>query len=142
MTFRFHHIGVAVEDHQKASDVVSALLGYKIIKGPIDDPLQRVSVCFLGSGSAQDLIELVAPRPADESTACPISAFLKRRIGGYHICYEVDGLEQAIQEARKLGCVPIGAPVPASAFEGRRIAWMLLPGSLLLELLEAESATT
>ncbi len=137
MSLQFHHIGVAVERIETAADLVAALWNCRIVKGPLDDPIQQVTVCFLHSGNPRDpTIELVAPQSAEESKASPISAYLRKRIGGYHICYEVNNLEESLAKSRNLGCVVIGKPVAAVAFEGRRIAWVYTPDSLLFEMLE------
>ena len=62
--------------------------------------------------------------------------FLAKGIGAYHICYEVSDLEKTLEDVRASGCVLISAPVPAAAFEGRRIAWLSTPTRHLVELLE------
>ena len=98
------------------------------------DPIQRVEVCLLKRTSAPDepVLELVAPVGEDS----PIEKVLERGGGAYHVCYEVEGLEEALREARAANCVLISGPEPAVAFGGRRIAWLYTPARLLVELLE------
>ena len=56
--------------------------------------------------------------------------------GFYHVCYEVDDIEASIQDLRKLGFMLRHAPVPATAFNGRKIAWIYNRSIGLVELLE------
>lgn len=129
----FHHIGVAVAEIEKSQSLFETLFGYYMVRGPFEDPIQRVRVCFLAMKSGGDqLVELVAPLDGDS----PISNFLRKGMGGYHVCYETDSLDDAIKEGRDAGCVALGPPVPAVAFDNRRIAWLYTPGRFLVELLE------
>ncbi len=132
--FTMHHVGVAVADLDKAIAVHRAVLGHELADGPYHDPIQKVSVCFLrdavtGAGPA---IELVAPAAGDS----PVRTWISKQVGAYHVCYETDDLEIALAHVRKQRCVVIGAPVPAVAFSGRRVAWFFTPTRQLTELLE------
>jgi methylmalonyl-CoA/ethylmalonyl-CoA epimerase len=131
---RVHHIGVAVSSLEDAVPAYRAIFGYELLSGPFEDALQRVSVCFLGSGRpGEPAIELVAPA-AERS---PIGAVLARGVGAYHVCYEVPDVEAALAHARAHRCVIVSQPVPAVAFGGRRIAWFYMPTRQLVELLES-----
>jgi len=122
-----------VPDMQRAIESYQGIFGYQLLSGPFDDPIQNVSVCFLGQpGSQQVEIELVSPLGA----ASPIRSLLAKGGGAYHVCYEVPDLEQALKEAREQGCLLLGAPVPAVAFGGRRIAWCYTPTRQLFEVVE------
>lgn len=98
------------------------------------DPIQRVEICFLKRPSAPDepVLELVAPVGEDS----PIEKVLERGGGVYHVCYEVEALEEALKEARAANCVLISGPDPAVAFGGRRIVWLYTPAGFLVELVE------
>jgi methylmalonyl-CoA/ethylmalonyl-CoA epimerase len=110
-----------------------AIFGYRVLSGPFSDAIQNVSVCFLGTGESRELmIELVAP--AGEGS--PVSKVLAKGIGAYHVCYEVNDIEYALEHVRSEGCLVLGKPVSAVAFEGRRIAWFYTPTRQLVELLE------
>jgi len=129
---RLHHVGVAVASIKDALPVHRAVFGHELLAGPFEDPIQRVSVCFVGSGRPGDLlVELVEPA-AERS---PVGAVLARGIGAYHVCYEVDEVDAALAHARARGCVVVATPVPAVAFGGRRIAWFYTPTRQLVELL-------
>jgi len=132
-TFRFHHVGIAVANLQDAIQSYKNLLGYELVSGPFDDPIQKVSVCFLSRGTGDPLIEPVAPLGSDS----PIREFLRKGSGIYHICYEVTAMDAAIQHLTDGGCMLLSGPVPAVAFGMRKIAWLMTDTYLLMELVEA-----
>jgi methylmalonyl-CoA/ethylmalonyl-CoA epimerase len=65
-----------------------------------------------------------------------VSRFLKKRAGLHHVCYEIEDLESALQQARGVGFATVSAPAPAVAFGGRRIAWVFSKSGVLMEFLE------
>lgn len=131
--FTFHHVGVAVLNLQKAVPIFENLFGYKLISGPFDDPIQRVSVCFLSRGEGDATIELVAPLGPDS----PINRTLEKGGGAYHVCYQVPDINTAIDHLTGQGCFLLSGPVPAIAFDGREIAWLMTGAKLLVELVQA-----
>ena len=134
--FKLRHVGVAVPSLDPATDTLATLFGYRVISGPFDDPIQKVSVNFL-TQSANDVaeVELIAPLGEDS----PITAMLAKSGGGaYHLCFETSDIEKALVHAKKNGCIVISGPVPAVAFNGRRIAWIYTKSRQLFELVEAE----
>jgi len=132
-TFKAHHLGVAVPAVEPAIPVYEKLFGRKLISGPFDDLIQKVRVCFLSNGQPGDVvIELIAPLSDDS----PVNQHLKKGLGAYHICYEVKGMDAVITDLRSKGCLLVSGPVPAVAFGGKRIAWLLMPTRQLIELVE------
>ncbi len=98
-----------------------------------EDPHQKAKLAFLSTGPGDALIELV--EPAGEES--PVTRFLREKGGGlHHVCYEVADLERGMMEMKSNGSLTAKPPKPAVAFQGRRVAWMLTPGKLLVELLE------
>lgn len=133
---RFHHLGIAVRDMDGAIESYAQMLGLRLLGPPVDDPIQRVRVCFLGSDAPGEIVyELVTPLVAGEKS--PIDRVLEKGNTSYHVCYEVPGLERAIADLVAAGCYVIAEPVPAVAFAGRRIAWLMTGTRHLIELLEA-----
>lgn len=130
---KFHHVGVAVRNLQKAIESYRDLLGYELVSGPFDDPIQNVSVCFLSRGEGDPLLEPVAPLGVNS----PIDRLLKRGGGVYHICYETPDIQAEIARMTQCSCMLLSGPVPAVAFNMRRIAWLMTDTNLLIELLEA-----
>jgi methylmalonyl-CoA/ethylmalonyl-CoA epimerase len=130
--FVFHHIGVAVHEIQKAIPVYRHLFGYELISGPFDDPIQKVSACFLSRGDGDMVIELVAPLGLDS----PVIRTLKRGGSVYHICYQVHDIRASIRHLTEKGCFLISGPSPAVAFDQREIAWLMTDADLLVELVQ------
>lgn len=134
--FKLRHVGVAVKSLEPTTDALSSLFGYRVVSGPFDDPIQKVTVNFLAK-SDQDAaeIELIAPLTEDS----PITSILAKGGGSaYHLCFETSDLDQAIIHAQNNGCILLGQPAPATAFQGRRIAWIYTSSRQLFELVEAE----
>ena len=117
----FHHVGIAVASIE--------CCGHQEIS-VFEDPIQKVSVGFLESAGCR--IELVAPL----STAGPVSAALKNKQKLLHLCFEVDDLDKSVLFAASRGFRCVAKPVPAAAFDGRRIAWLYSLDYGLFELLE------
>ena len=133
--FKLHHVGVAVPSIEAATKSLTSLFGYRVVSGPFDDPIQKVTVNFL-TQSDSDLaeIELIAPLTADS----PIQGIIKKSGGGaYHLCFETTDLDAALDHAKQNGCIIVSPPAPAVAFDGRRIAWFYTPARQLFELVEA-----
>jgi methylmalonyl-CoA/ethylmalonyl-CoA epimerase len=134
--FKLRHVGVAVPSLKPATETLSALFGYRVVSGPFDDPIQKVSVNFLTkSDNDATEIELIAPLSEDS----PITSMLAKSGGGaYHLCFETADIDQALVHAKDNGCMIVSPPVPAVAFGGRRIAWIYTRSRQLFELVEAE----
>jgi methylmalonyl-CoA epimerase len=135
LNFKLMHVGVAVSALEPTTELLSALFGYKVVSGPFDDPIQKVTVNFLAK-SADDVaeIELIAPLAQDS----PIRSMLAKDGGGaYHLCFETSDIDRALAHAKNNGCIVVSPPVPAVAFQGRRIAWIYTRSRQLFELVEA-----
>jgi methylmalonyl-CoA/ethylmalonyl-CoA epimerase len=134
MNLKFKHLGVAVPDIQRALPIYHELLGYRLTSGPFDDPIQKVSVCFIAPPEEGPELELISPLTTDS----PIKKVLNSGGGAYHLCYETGQLEDAMTEFSAKGCLMVSEPVPAVAFGGRRIVWLYTPTRQLLELVEGD----
>lgn len=117
---KFHHIGLAVKSIKEVSPSSEI----------VTDPRQDVSVAFVVVNGVE--IELIEPC-SDNS---PITESLNKGIKFLHICYTVSDVEMAIKECREHGFHCITRPVPAVAFDNRRIAWVYSIKYGLVELLE------
>jgi methylmalonyl-CoA/ethylmalonyl-CoA epimerase len=133
--FKLRHVGVAVPKLGPTTDALEALFGYKVVSGPFDDPIQKVSVNFLAKSDTDVAeIELIAPLSEDS----PITSMLAKGGGAaYHLCFETSDIEQALAHAKDNGCIIVSPPVPAVAFDGRKIAWIYTRSRQLFELVEA-----
>ena len=83
------------------------------------------------------LIELVEPSAENSSFGSIIGS---SRGGIHHICCEVDDLNREIARCWKQRCMPIVKPVPATAFQGRRVVFLLTPQRDLIEFVESALA--
>jgi methylmalonyl-CoA/ethylmalonyl-CoA epimerase len=133
---KLHHIGYVVSDIEKAAAGFAGSVGARWDGKIVSDPLQGARVSFLKMGPQDAQIELVEP----DSPGAPTARFLRERGAGlHHLCYEVRDLTATLQEMRDAGSLLAKPPKPAAAFGGRKIAWLLTPEKLLLELLETEA---
>ncbi len=134
---QLHHVGFAIRsiENEIAAFRSSILASWD---GKIfHDPLQKVRVTFLQTPSPTDaMVELVEPAAEDS----PVGQFLKRGGGLHHICYEVRDLGAHLEKMQAGGGIIVKPPLPAVAFENRRIAWVVTRQKLLLEFLEKEKA--
>jgi len=129
-------VGVAVPSLEPTTELLKALFGYRVVSGPFDDPVHKVTVSFLATG-VHDVpqIELIAPLGEDS----PINLMLTREgVTAYHLCFETTDIVGALAHAKKNGCVIVSAPKPAVAFQGRRVAWIYTQSNQLFEFLEAD----
>ena len=125
-----HHIGVAVQNISVGQNLYSAM-GFEAASPIYHDPIQKVRVQFINSGS-NVLIELV--EPADPES--PVSNFLKKRGSGFHhLCYQVDDIEQMCDYVQEQNGIVVCNPVPAVASNGKHIAFVYWH-STLIEFLE------
>jgi methylmalonyl-CoA/ethylmalonyl-CoA epimerase len=129
---KLHHVGMAVSSIAEHAEHYRRALGISLTSEIIDDELQQVRVAFAQVGDGV-FIEFVEPLSDDS----PISNLLKRGGGLYHSCYVVPDIEAAIEKVRLAGGVIVSGPMPARAFDNRRIAFVYTPGRSLVEFLEA-----
>ena len=130
---RLHHVGFAVRSIASEVDAFRSSILASWDGKIFNDPLQKVRVTFLQTSSPTDaMVELVEPA-ADDS---PVGQFLKRGGGLHHLCYEVPELDTHLGKMQAVGGIIVKPPLPAVAFENRRIAWVVTRQKLLLEFLE------
>ena len=132
LDLKLHHIGVVVREIEEHRAFYVQSLGYRPVTGVIHDPLQTAYVQFLAIPGADHYLELVAPDGSNSKLA-------KASLAGSplnHLCYSTPGIEEALRELAAAGALLVQNPVPAVAFEGRRIAWLFSPDQLLTELVE------
>ena len=119
----FHHIGVATKDIQKSFTFLEKnfnVIGHTEI---IDDPLQEASLMMVQTDSLD--IELVSGKVVEK--------LIEKKISYYHMCYEVDNIEIAIENFSE--AIVVSPPKPAILFDNRKVAFLHTPLGLI-ELLE------
>jgi methylmalonyl-CoA/ethylmalonyl-CoA epimerase len=116
----FDHAGFVVKSIDNAFKNATKIL----------DPVQKVYVTFINIHNFK--VELVEPL----NDFSPVTHILKKGHNIYHTCFKVKNIREAIEIARKNGFHCIGKPVSATAFEGKKIAWVFSRNYGLIELLE------
>jgi methylmalonyl-CoA/ethylmalonyl-CoA epimerase len=131
-----HHVGYAVAEIEPIAKAYVERYGYQVATPIIHDPVQTAFVQFLRLAGDSAYLEFVAP---DSPTSKLAKAVTK---GGSlnHLCYSVDDIELATNQLYETGMVVLTLPVPAVAFNGRRISWLMGRDRLPVELVERGAA--
>jgi methylmalonyl-CoA/ethylmalonyl-CoA epimerase len=132
---RLHHFGILVENIETSSCDFVANFGYQIRSKIIHDPLQAAYVRFLALPSETTYIELIAP----DSPRSHLHNALKRAPGPNHVCFSTVDIEESMQYLSSKGAMILRPPAPAVAFRNLRIAWLMDPNCILVELVERRS---
>ncbi len=125
------HIGVAVEDLDKALEFYQGLLGIKAEGAEVVED-QKVKTAFLPVGDSE--IELLESTDPDG----PIAKFIEKKGAGVqHVALQVEDIEEALQELKQAG-VKLIDEEPRYGAGGARIAFIhpKATGGVLLELSE------
>lgn len=127
--YEFHHVGYATA-YMGKERTIFAFLGYHQEGEIFVDPVQGVTGCFLaGSGPR---IELLENLPG----ATTLTPWLNSGVKMYHFAYLVENLDEALNWIRSQRAKVIVAPVPAMAFSGQRICFVMFRNGLMLEFIE------
>jgi methylmalonyl-CoA/ethylmalonyl-CoA epimerase len=127
---RFHHLGVACPD--LATEMIRfQSFGYRQEGDAFLDPVQKVRGMFLTGPGPR--LELLAPL---DSTS-PITAWIEKGIKYYHQAFEVVSMGHVLDELRARRGRLVSAPGPGIAFGDRPIAFVMLPGMILIEVIQA-----
>ena len=128
--FKFHHIGVAVNDIEVTASVYEQG-GYQR-STTIYEPIQNVYICWL-TKDGSPTVELLAPH--DEKS--PVNKILEKNgVTPYHTCWIVPNIEEAAQHLHKQRYVMVSKPAEAVAFCGSRVAFFFNKAVGLIELVE------
>ncbi len=128
----FHHIGIACHRIEKTRTFYEAM-GYSA-SAVVEDEVQHVKVCSLDKADAPrlDLLE-----PLDNQS--PVARTLANAgVTPYHLCYEVEDIEETIQSLRGERFLLVSGPVAAPAMDGHRVAFLFKKDTGLIELVETE----
>lgn len=132
---KLHHLGIAAMDAEKAVFAYQKL-GWKKVEEIIMDQERGVSLAFMKHHDEPYLIELVSPLH-EKSPVSQTLAGMKGVTTPYHICYEINDIERAVQILKKWGYIQTAALSPAIAFQGRRVTFFVTREGGLIELLES-----
>lgn len=127
--FDFHHIGVATKSIEKEMPTY-LLLGYEKEDAVFQDETQGIRGQFLISKNCPRL-ELLENLPDSHTLDRQLES--NQRL--YHIAYCVKDIEKAM-EAFANSRAKLLSPLKLSAYFGKRICFLMLPGMIMLELIE------
>lgn len=131
MVEKIDHIGIAVKSIERTSELLSKILGLKVVGKEIIEE-QKVKVAFLPLGDSE--LELLESTSLDG----PIARFIEKKGEGIqHIAFKVNNIEEVLEKLKKEG-VRLIDEKPRYGAGGAKIAF-LHPKStngILVELCE------
>lgn len=130
LDLRVHHIGYLVKNIEKSVKLFE-VMGYSCEGKTVYDNWRDIDICFLMKDGYR--IELVAPRGKES-----VVGGLRKKIGNspYHVCYEVEKLDAAIERLGRHRFVIWQEPHEAAALEKRQAAFLVNGQIGMIELLE------
>ena len=129
---KFHHVGLFVNNLNDGYEKLSSILEIETVSDIITDINLSVLVQFITDTSGLNY-ELVAPYGLEN----PVDRILRTKKNILnHVAYISDEFDSDILKLRKQGCIPLGFPKHALAFEGRRVIFFLTRLGFIYELIE------
>ena len=120
---KFHHIGIATKNIEKTLEWVSEHFQIINISDKVYDANQDAYLQMIETIDVN--IELVSGNIVEK--------LIKKNITYYHVCYEVDNLQEAMTSFKN--SIVISNPVKAILFDNRKVAFLFTPIGIV-ELLE------
>ena len=131
MVEKIDHIGIAVKNIKKTSELLSNILGLKVTGEEIVEE-QKVKVAFLPIGDSElELLESTSPEG-------PIARFIEKKGEGIqHIAFKVNNVKEVLEKLKK-GGVRLIDEKPRYGAGGAKIAFLHPKGTngILIELCE------
>ena len=112
---KLHHIGIATKDIKVTKDYIKNL--YPIVKETdiIYDANQDAELCMLTLEDGLGLELIMGEK---------VNSFVGKKQYIYHLCFEVEDIEEAISEYRRCRDIIMTNPTPAALFDNRRVAFV------------------
>ena len=126
---KFHHIGYLVNNFNSAIKNFKKC-NYKKKKSIIIDNNLKVKIQFLVNGN--NLIELVKPHKNNIG----LLGLLKKKNYAYHFAYKVKNLDKTLVRLKKNFKIIVN-PVPAKAFNGKKVAFLKMKNDFIIELIQS-----
>ena len=127
---KIHHVGYYVLDIKRARNIFS-MMGFDEESEQIYDEERGINVLFLTNG--ENRIELI--EKCTEESDVDFIAKGKRSMP-YHICYEVNNMEESVDFLKQNRFIVIKKPSNAIAIQNRRVAFLYCKECGLIELVE------
>lgn len=126
--FIFHHLGIATRSIEKCVEIYR-ILGYKVSDTKIETT-QKVKICFL-TKTGNPMMELVEPM----SNNTPVSNLVKNSgTIPYHVCYEVEDIEESLEELEELNFRLLFEPLKSDAMDKGQFCYLFSADIGLIEL--------
>jgi len=130
---RLHHISYVTADLEKKAASLCELFGFRRAGDVVVDEHQGVRILCLDMGDGH-LLELLEPLGKDS----PVQRHLDSGGGLYHLCFEVDRLDETLRRIEQMGEARVVKPAAeAPAFGGCRVAFVVTSDMDLVEFVEA-----
>ena len=126
---KFHHIGYLVNNFNSAFKNFKKC-NYKKKKSIIIDNNLKVKIQFLVNGN--NIIELVKPHKNNIG----LLSLLKKKNYAYHFAYKVKNLDKTLVRLKKNFKIIVN-PVPAKAFNNKKIAFLKMKNDFIIELIQS-----
>ena len=126
---KFHHIGYLVNNFNSAIKNFKKC-NYKKKKSIIIDNNLKVKIQFLVNGN--NIIELVKPHKKNIG----LLSLLKKKNYAYHFAYKVQNLDKTLVKLKKSFKIIVN-PVPAKAFDNKKIAFLKMKNDFIIELIQS-----
>ena len=126
---KFHHIGYLVNNFNSAIKDFKKF-NYKKKKSIITDNNLKVKIQFLINGN--NIIELVKPHKKNIG----LLNLLKKKNYAYHFAYKVRNLDKTLFALKKKFKIIVN-PVPAKAFNNKKVAFLKMKNDFIIELIQS-----
>ena len=126
---KFHHIGYLVNNFNSAINDFKKF-NYKKKNTVITDKNLKVQIQFLINGN--NIIELVKPFKKNYG----LLSILRKKNYAYHFAYKVKNLEKTLIKLKKNFKIIVN-PVPAKAFDNKKIAFLKMKNEFIIELIQS-----
>ena len=127
---KFHHIGYLTLNLKNSFNEFKHLNYSK--KGKLINVSKlRVKIQFIKNSS--NLIELVNPYRDNYG----LFNLIKKKNYAYHFAYKVKSIEKSIKILKKYRFKLIVNPTPAKAFNNKKVAFLKMKNSFIIELIES-----
>ena len=126
---KFHHIGYLVNNFNSAIKDFEKF-NYKKKKSIITDNNLMVQIQFLINGN--NIIELVKPNKKNFG----LVKLLRKKNYAYHFAYKVRDLNKSLIKLKKDFKIIVN-PVPAKAFNNKKVAFLKMKNDFIIELIQS-----
>ena len=127
---KFHHIGYLTTNLNNSIKEFKKI-NYKKKGNLINDKNLLVKIQFIFNSN--NIIELVKPYKKNYS----LLKIFKNKNYAYHFAYKVKNLKTSIKKLKKNNFKIIVNPVPAKAFNNKKVAFLKMKNGFIIELIES-----